>query len=95
LIGAQEDLNVVRHLAGLGNTSSNTQSDLLAAVLQERRVELFTEFGHRFFDLKRFGSIQTVLTAVKPGWDGHDVLFPIPETELTLNPHLLPQNLGY
>lgn len=95
LIGAKDDLNVVRHLAGLADTSATTQSDLLAAVLQESRVELFTEFGHRFFDLKRFGVIQPVLFGVKPGWDVHDVLFPIPETELTLNPQLLPQNPGY
>jgi len=95
LIGAKDDLNVVRHLAGLGDTPALTQSELLDAVLQERRVELFTEFGHRFFDLKRFGVIQPVLSAVKPGWSVDDVLFPIPETELTLNPHLLPQNPGY
>lgn len=95
LIGAKDDLNIVRHLAGLGDTTAITQSDLLDAVLQERRVELFTEFGHRFFDLKRFGVIQTVLSTVKPGWDNHDILFPIPEAELTLNPNLLPQNPGY
>lgn len=95
LIGAKEDLNVVRHLAGLADTSAITQSDLLDAVLQERRVELFTEFGNRFFDLKRYNMAQPILSVVKSGWDVHDILFPIPETELTLNPHLLPQNPGY
>lgn len=95
LIGAKEDLNVIRHTAGLADTAALTQAEILDAILQERRLELFTEFGHRFFDLKRFNSIQPVLSAVKPGWDAHDDLFPIPETELNLNPHLLPQNPGY
>ncbi|MNE93570.1 SusD family protein [compost metagenome] len=58
-------------------------------------MELFTEFGHRFFDLKRFNKIQSVLTAVKTGWDTHDALFPIPQVELNLNGNLKPQNTGY
>ena len=95
LIGAKEDLNTIRHTAGLEDTSAVTQDEILNAVLQERRLELFTEFGHRFFDLKRFNKIQPVLSAVKPGWDIHDDLFPIPEAELNLNPNLKPQNPGY
>jgi hypothetical protein len=95
LIGAKEDLNTIRHTAGLTNTSATTPDEILDAILQERRLELFTEFGHRFFDLKRFNKIQTVLSAVKPGWDVHDDLFPIPEAELNLNPNLKPQNPGY
>jgi hypothetical protein len=95
LIGAKEDLNTIRHTAGLTDTSADTQDEILDAILQERRLELFTEFGHRFFDLKRFNRIQPVLSAVKPGWDAHDDLFPIPEAELSLNPNLLPQNPGY
>ena len=95
LIGAKEDLNTIRHTAGLTNTSATTPDEILDAILQERRLELFTEFGHRFFDLKRFNKIQTILSAVKPGWDLHDDLFPIPEAELNLNPNLKPQNPGY
>lgn len=95
LIGANEDLNTIRHNAGLANTSAATKDEILDAILQERRLELFTEFGHRFFDLKRFNKIQPVLSAVKPGWDVQDVLFPIPEAELNLNPNLKPQNPGY
>jgi hypothetical protein len=95
LIGAKEDLNTIRHTAGLADTSADTQDEILDAILQERRLELFTEFGHRFFDLKRFNRIQSVLSAAKPGWDAHDDLFPIPEAELSLNPKLLPQNPGY
>jgi hypothetical protein len=95
LIGAKEDLNTIRHNAGLMDTSAVTQEEILDAILQERRLELFTEFGHRFFDLKRFNKIQSVLSNIKPGWDVHDDLFPIPEAELNLNPNLKPQNPGY
>lgn len=94
-IGAKEDLNTIRHTAGLADTSASTQDEILDAILQERRLELFTEFGHRFFDLKRFNRIQPVLSAVKPGWDVHEDLFPVPEAELNLNPNLKPQNPGY
>jgi hypothetical protein len=51
--------------------------------------------GHRFFDLKRLGMLDSVLTLEKPGWNTTDALFPLPESELLLNPNLLPQNDGY
>ena len=92
---AGEDLNAVRHFAGLGDTPAASSEQLLLAVLQERRVELFTEFGHRFFDLKRYGQLDAVLGGSKPGWDAHDSLFPLPESELLLNPNLNPQNSGF
>ncbi|OXG03658.1 SusD-like starch-binding protein associating with outer membrane [Flavobacterium araucananum] len=95
LIGAKEDLNKIRNKAGLGDTLAGTQSEILDAILHERQMELFTEFGHRFFDLKRVGKIQSVLSIAKSGWDTRDVLFPIPEVELNLNPNLKPQNSGY
>jgi hypothetical protein len=94
LIGAKEDLNIVRHTAGLQDTNAVTAEEIIAAVLQERRFELFTEYGHRFFDLKRNGALDTVLPAIKPGWNGTDALWPIPETELLANPNLT-QNPGY
>lgn len=95
LLGAQQDLNLIRTRAGLPNTSAVTFNDLLEAILKERRIELFTEFGHRFFDLKRLGKADAVLDAIKPGWDSRDLLLPVPETELLVNPNLLPQNFGY
>lgn len=94
LIGAKEDLNVVRHTAGLPDTDAVTADEIAAAVLQERRFELFTEYGHRFFDLKRSGAIDAVLPAVKSGWNGTDALWPIPEKELLANSKLT-QNPGY
>jgi hypothetical protein len=95
LIGAKEDLNVVRHTAGLADTSAISAAEIINAVLEERRLELFTEFGHRFFDLKRTGMLDTVLTPIKTGWNSTDRLFPLPESELLLNDNLLPQNAGY
>lgn len=95
LIGAKEDLNKIRQNAGLSNTNAVSQQEILEAVMQERRFELFTESAHRFFDLKRNGQLDSQLTGVKNGWNSTDSLLPVPESELTLNPNLLPQNAGY
>lgn len=92
---AQEDVNVVRNRAGLGNTEASTLDNLLDVILQERQVELFTEKGHRWFDLKRMGKASEVLSPIKLGWRNTDTLLPIPENEILLNPNLLPQNDGY
>ncbi|WP_281335958.1 RagB/SusD family nutrient uptake outer membrane protein [Flavobacterium eburneipallidum] len=94
-LGASQDLNAVRNQAGLGNTTAITIDELLEAVLKERRLEFFTEFGHRFFDLKRTNTLDSALTGVKLGWDAKDHLWPIPATELAVNPNLRPQNPGY
>tara|TARA_R110002050_G_scaffold24083_3_gene64268 strand:- start:21022 stop:22440 length:1419 start_codon:yes stop_codon:yes gene_type:complete len=93
--GAQNDLNVIRNRAGLGNTPATTLDELQDAILQERRVELFTEKGQRWFDLKRLGKAGEVLGPIKPSWKATDILLPIPESAILLNPNLLPQNDGY
>ena len=95
ITGAQADLNVIRNRAGLGNTTAATMNDLLDAILQERQVELFTEQGHRWFDLKRMGKASEVLTPIKTNWLDTNILLPIPDAELLINPNLLPQNDGY
>ncbi len=95
LIGAQDDLNVIRNRAGLGNTAAISQQELITAIAAERRSELFTEIGHRFFDLKRTGLLDSVLSVTKPGWNAADRLFPIPQAEIGLNENLAPQNPGY
>jgi hypothetical protein len=95
LIGAKEDLDKIRNTAGLAGTSAVSQQDILTAVLQERRVEFFTELGHRFFDLKRTNRLDQVLLPIKAGWNTTDRLLPLPESELSLNPKLNPQNPGY
>jgi hypothetical protein len=95
LIGAKEDLNVIRNTAGLANTLAISAEDIVADILKQRRFELFTEFGQRFFDLKRTGKLDQILSASKQGWNSNDVLWPIPALELNANPNLKPQNQGY
>lgn len=88
LSNAKQDLDMVRSLARLPNTTATTSEEIIAAVQEERRFELFTEQGHRFFDLKRNDALNTVLPIVKLGWNSTDVHWPIPETELLANPNL-------
>ena len=95
LSGAAQDLNTIRNQAGLANTTATTTDALLQAIQQERRLEFFTEFGNRFFDLKRTNALDPTLTGVKLGWEAKDKLWPIPATELLVNPNLQPQNFGY
>ncbi|WP_299670813.1 RagB/SusD family nutrient uptake outer membrane protein [uncultured Polaribacter sp.] len=100
LASAIADLDIIRHRAGLPliaqTNPSISQIDLLDAILKERRFELFVEWGHRWFDLRRFGQAGTVLSAIPlKDWQSTDILFPIPISELEVNPNLLPQNNGY
>lgn len=92
---AESDINVIRSRAGLENTIAATKEELLNAIAKERRVELFTEWGHRFFDLKRTKKLDEVLGLVKPNWNSTDSILPIPQNELLLNGNLAPQNQGY
>jgi hypothetical protein len=94
LNSAEYDINTIRVRAGLGNTTASAKEQLLAAIELERRVELFTEWGHRFFDLKRSGRLNAVLDPVKLNWDSTDALLPIPQAEILVNPKLT-QNTGY
>jgi len=95
IVNSQSDINVIRNRAGLLNTSANDQSTLLSAIEQERKVELFAEWGHRWFDLKRTDEANNKLGHLKaPNWQNTDVLYPIPFDQIQLNPFLV-QNPGY
>lgn len=95
IIGAQEDLNTIRNRAGLANTTSNNRADLMMSIEQERRIELFSEWGHRWLDLKRTGRADPLLGLSKaPGWVSMDSLYPVPLSEILLDPNLT-QNFGY
>ena len=91
---ALSDLNTVRARAGLGASTAATQADLLTAIMHERQVELFTEWGNRWFDLNRTGTAGTVLNAEKGGFQPYMALYPVPFSQIQVN-ILLSQNPGY
>lgn len=92
--GALQDMNIIRNRANLPDLTVENTPDILQAIYQERRIELFCEWGHRWFDLKRTGRINEILGAVKPHWQPSAALFPIPLREILANPNLIP-NPGY
>ncbi|WEK34861.1 MAG: RagB/SusD family nutrient uptake outer membrane protein [Candidatus Pseudobacter hemicellulosilyticus] len=95
---AIKDLNTIRLRSSLDQLPLTlTQAETLEAVAQERRVELFMEWGHRWFDLKRNNKAHDVLSVLehKQPWEGdYQLLYPIPVTEIKTNVHL-GQNPGY
>ncbi|PTT04256.1 RagB/SusD family nutrient uptake outer membrane protein [Pedobacter sp. HMWF019] len=102
LPGAIGDIDVIRLRAGvslIAATNTNiSKTNLLAAILDERQRELFTEGGHRWLDLKRTGTIDAVMTAVAPSkgttWNTAKQLWPIPQKEIGNDVNLV-QNPGY
>lgn len=99
-IGAAiSDLNAIRTRAGLPNYGgAQTQAAVVNAILQERRIELFSEWGHRWLDLKRTGTVDSVmaLATVRKGgtWHSYQQYYPIFTSELDTDPRLV-QNAGY
>ncbi|GAA3931352.1 RagB/SusD family nutrient uptake outer membrane protein [Chitinophaga oryziterrae] len=95
---AATDLNVIRTRAGLANTTAITASEMLASIMHERQVELFSEWGHRWFDLKRNGLIDAVMAEVTPQkggvWNNNWSLYPIPLATIQAS-STLHQNPGY
>ncbi len=102
LPGAIADLDVIRKRAGLPLIANSipgiSQTALLNAILHERQVELFSESGHRWLDLKRTGNVDAVMataTSLKGGtWQSYQQLYPVPVDDLLKNPNLT-QNAGY
>lgn len=93
---AASDIDSIRHRAGLPPTTATTLPEIMESIMQERRIELFVEAGHRWMDLKRWGKAGEVLSIIKGNnWQATDVLYPVPLTELDKNPALNPQNDGY
>lgn len=105
LTDAISDLNAIRSRGG--NTiapysgSLSDQTAVLAAIMHERRVELFSEWGNRWFDLNRTNQIDAVMggptgvcQAKGGSWVSTDKFLPIPQTEI-LNDANIKQNPGY
>lgn len=95
LVPAIEDLNVIRVRAGLPTVSGLNNNEIQQAIIKERKLEFFTEHGHRWFDLKRMDLATEVLNPIKLNWQNFHILLPIPIEELLQNPNLAPQNNGY
>lgn len=101
ITGAIADLNTIRSRAGLTSYGgAQSQESVLSAISRERRVELFTEWGHRWLDLKRTGMVDSVMgaggaCAAKGGsWNTNWQWYPVPLSELQSDPNLI-QNSGY
>src|SRR5690606_40581539 len=91
LSGAIADVDKIRQRAGLELISDTNpaidKEALLNIIFQERKLELFSEWGHRWFDLKRTGRASAVLSSIKPQWQDTDILYPVPEEERSKNPY--------
>ncbi|MEJ2901693.1 RagB/SusD family nutrient uptake outer membrane protein [Pedobacter panaciterrae] len=94
LDGAKDDINELRGRADLDLIPVSAPQTMKEQLLHERRVELFCEWGHRWFDLKRSNRADAVLGALKPTWKSTAVLFPIPLRARSSNTNLS-QNPGY
>lgn len=93
IIEAKTDLDMIRSRAGIPGTDADYKEALLDAIIEERQKELFAEWGHRWFDLKR---TNRALPALSPNKNiqAFALLLPIPQTEILRNPALI-QNPGY
>jgi starch-binding outer membrane protein, SusD/RagB family len=101
-------VNMIRARARGGATGSENraqpadlpvmnQADTREAIFQERRWELAHE-GKRWFDMVRRGQSYFLASLAKDkyatGADANDMLWPIPQTQIDVNP-VLSQNPGY
>jgi starch-binding outer membrane protein, SusD/RagB family len=99
---AASDLDTIRSRAGLSVTTATTREEMLKAIEKGRVCEFFTEWGHRWLDLKRSESFITagntraddLLKVLKVNWQSTDMLYPIPQEEMRQNPAST-QNPGY
>lgn len=98
LPGAIDDLDAIRSRAGLNLIKTInpgiSKENLLTAIQNERKVELFSEWGDRWLNLKRTGQANAVLAPIKFNWKPEFVLYPIPLNEVKLNKNIEP-NPGY
>jgi len=95
-----------RNAAGVAGTypadvqTGLTKAAFIDLVMEERRIELAFEWK-RWYDIKRRNLGDVVFkgansTEPHANFDAtRDYLFPIPKTELDVNPNLAPQNTGY
>ena len=94
---AEAYLEMIRDRARNGNATVlphiayASQTQMRAAIKQERRVEFGCEF-ERFWDLVRWGDAQTVLAGL--GYQAKNHWYPLPSSAISSNPNLV-QNPDY
>lgn len=59
---ANRAINFVRNTWGLNNFAGTTKSEIIDQLLYERRYSLWYEFGHRWFDAKRYDRLDQLPT---------------------------------
>ena len=95
---AISDINLIRGRAGeelIESVNNNlSKEEILELIMEERKKELFAEWGHRWFDLKRTGKADEILNEKTAYWEQTDIFYPIPEQERLKNINL-DQNAGY
>jgi hypothetical protein len=96
--GAIADVDNVRKRAGLpliaDTNAAITKDELLAVIAHEKQIELFSEWGHRWLDLKRTGRADALFNGYS-GYTPDYKLYPVPKNEFDRNPFLGRQNDGY
>lgn len=95
---AERDINIIRNRAGLAALDLGNDAEAAREALeQERRIELFAEWGHRWFDLRRWPSTSgeggktradDVLAPIKSAWQSKAIYLPLPDDAIRTNPNL-------
>jgi hypothetical protein len=105
LTDAANIVNTIRarvNLPVLSSAVTSSQSSMVDAVLNERRLELAFE-GQRWFDLVRTGKVFDIMNTLNSRDPGrlpmdmvteNNVLLPLPQSQIDINPSLV-QNPGY
>lgn len=76
-------IDEVRERADMPPTSANTQSEVFNQIVHERVMELSAE-GWRFYDLRRWGMLETAMSNAGRTYTGN-AFFPIPDDEVSGN----------
>jgi hypothetical protein len=107
---AAQDINTIRNRAfdtpELKVTTAVTLPEIMAAIEYERKAELFTEWGNRMMDIRRWKGfvnpgisradevMPKVMSEKGGSWTAYKTLFPVPLADIRKNSNL-DQNPGY
>lgn len=106
--GGVEDINIIRERASIEAapgtsqlspiSSSISKSEAISALMHERRTELFTEWGHRWLDIKRSENVDRIMSSITTAkgttWNNYAQFYPIKGSELEKAPNVK-QTPGY